>query len=347
MLTVESISAGTARSHLDARHGSPRRVDFGADTPPIEVFRAGPVLYVPSALDVGQSAQLLGDASMPIEAVFDDFTPSFVRQRMLKKGVTQVVFEDSTVAGDVCILGNVFSRNFTHWHEELMKLVVLERGGFDCTFVVSELPAFAAELLRLFGVDPGRVLEVRRPVRFRSALYGTPVSYRNVADYPGVLLDLRRRLLAAAGVPLPDVGPRLWLDRGEQTRLGRRLVNPEEVHPLLERYGFERIDMGALPVASQLAVARDARAMSGLHGSGFVHSQVMAPRSWVIEAFSPIYLNPTYTEIYRVLRHRYAQLTATNTPIFPYQHGGDVLVDCQQLELALYAATEAAEGGDA
>jgi hypothetical protein len=57
-----------------------------------------------------------------------------------------------------------------------------------------------------------------------------------------------------------------------------------------------------------------------------------------VECFSPLYLNPTYTEIYRVLRHRYAQICSTNTPIFPYPYGGDVLVDCQQLDLALREA---------
>ncbi len=53
-----------------------------------------------------------------------------------------------------------------------------------------------------------------------------------------------------------------------------------------------------------------------------------------------MYLNPTYTEIYRVLQHSYAQITSMNTPLFPYPHGSDVLVDCQQLDLALRAATE-------
>lgn len=61
----------------------------------------------------------------------------------------------------------------------------------------------------------------------------------------------------------------------------------------------------------------------------------MRPGSRVIECFSPLYLNVTYTEIYRILRHHYSQITPTNTPAFPYPHGGDVEVDIQQLELAL------------
>jgi hypothetical protein len=53
-----------------------------------------------------------------------------------------------------------------------------------------------------------------------------------------------------------------------------------------------------------------------------------------------MYLNPTYTGIYWVLQHSYAQVINRNTPLFPYPHGSDVLVDCQQLDLAMRAATE-------
>ena len=45
-----------------------------------------------------------------------------------------------------------------------------------------------------------------------------------------------------------SIGPRLWLDRGKQTRLGRKLINEEEVCRLLDRYSFERVDMGSLSV---------------------------------------------------------------------------------------------------
>lgn len=141
-----------------------------------------------------------------------------------------------------------------------------------------------------------------------------------------MLVALRERLFAA--------------DHGKQARLGRKLINEEEVCRLLDRYSFERVDMGSLSVVNQIAISRNAQVISGLHGAQFVHSQLMNPRSWVIECLSPMYLNPTYTEIYRVLHHSYVQITSTNTPLFSYLHGSDVLVDCQQLDLAMRAAVE-------
>ncbi len=320
--------------------GRIENINFGNGTPLLEAAVMQDVFYIPSALAAGQSVQIVGNRYMPLEAVLDDFAPGFVRRELRKNGLTELPDCEDTINGAVCILGNVFSRNFCHWHEEMMKVIVLERIGYECNYVIAQLPAFAKELLDLSGIAPERILEVRRPTCFRAALFTTPVSYRNVTEYPDVLLALRERLLSADRGGKPEFGPRLWLDRGKQTRLGRKLINEEEVCQLLHRYSFERVDMGSLSVLSQIAIARNARVISGLHGAQFVHSQLMNPRSWVIECFSPMYLNPTYTGIYRVLQHSYAQITSANTPLFPYPHGSDVLVDCQQLDLALRAATE-------
>jgi hypothetical protein len=342
METTVRVSELVGASALDVARSEGRKIfpTGFAESPAVEVARLSDVLYVPSVLDIGQSLQIVRGRYVPIEAVHYDFTADFVQSRVLGQGITSLTgFVDSDHTGDVCILGNVFSRNFTHWHEELMKVVVIERAQIDCCYVISELPEFARGLLELIGVPPSRILEVRAPTRFRNALYSTPVSYLNASEYPGVLLGLRDLLLRIDVSGQPEHGEKLWLDRGQQTRLGRKLVNEEQVYGLLDKYGFERLDMGSLPIRTQISVARKMRVLSGLHGSQFVHSQLMEFHSGVIECFSPIYLNPTYTEIYRVLQHRYSQISPTNTPIFPYTHGSDVLVDCQQLDLALRAVS--------
>jgi hypothetical protein len=339
-IRVDKIAGVSVLDMVRQAGGRLDKVKLGDATPLIEAAMMPDVFYVPGALAAGQSVQVVGSHHMPLEAVFDDFTPRFVRQALLKRGLTELPDAEDTIDRTVCILGNVFSRNFSHWHEEMMKVLILERIGYDCDYVIAGLPAFAKELLELIDIVPKRILEVRRPTHFRAALFTTPVSYRNAAEYPDVLLALRERLLEADRAGKPEFGPRLWLDRGQQTRLGRKLINEEEVCRLLDRYSFERVDMGSLSVVNQITIARNSRVMSGLHGAQFIHSQLMNPRSCVIECFSPMYLNPCYTEIYRVLQHSYAQITGRNTPLSPYPHGTDVHVDCQHLDLAMRAATE-------
>ena len=160
------------------------KVTLGDGTPPIEMTMVQDVFYMPSALAEGQSVQIVGNRHMPIEAICYDFTPGFVRQELLKKGLRELPASEDTIEGTVCILGNVFSRNFCHWHEEMIKVILLETAGYECDYVIAGLPAFAEEMLGLIGIAPRRILEVRRPTRFRAALYTTPVSYRNIAQYP-------------------------------------------------------------------------------------------------------------------------------------------------------------------
>ena len=340
-VTIDQLGCGSALQL--ARETSPSCVEelrHWPGEPPIFLCKAQDVLYLPGALDVGQSLQVIADF-VPVEGILDPFTLEFVKQKRLFRKITRYdrEFTAQRLDRDVCILGNVFSRNFTHWHEELFKVCILRAAGVECDFVFSRLPGFARESLLLLGIPESRIHDIDWPTRFRSAFYSTPINYENVWRYPGVLLSLREALNAAAQVDAPRCGPRLWLDRGEQTRLGRKLVNAEEVHRCLEEFGFEHFDMGSVPLARQIAVAQRMQAMAGLHGSQFVHSQLMPARSLVIECFSPLYLNPTYTSIYHVLDHRYCQVTATNTPVHPYRHGGDVEVDCLQLRLALKQAS--------
>ena len=101
-------------------------VKLGNRTPLIEAAMVQDVFYMPSALAAGQSVQIVGNHQMPLEAVFDNFTPRFVRQELLKRSLTELPDAEDTIDATVCILGNVFSRNFCHWHEEMMKVIILE-----------------------------------------------------------------------------------------------------------------------------------------------------------------------------------------------------------------------------
>jgi hypothetical protein len=308
---------------------------------PLPIARLRNATYQPSALERGQGLQVFEDGAIPLEASYYDYVADFARDQLCRRGISVLrepsgVDEVTDELGDVCILANLFSRNFTHWHEELFKVVAIEAADLSCTYVLSGLPPFAHELLSLIGIPPDRILEVNRPLRFGSVLLPAAISYDNICDHPAVFHLLRERLLQAiANQPSSHTPRRLWLERAAQTRLGRRLVNTEEVQLLLQRHGVERVDLGALPVSEQLCLARDAQLLAGLHGSAFVHSQLMQPGSAVVECFSPLYLNPTYTNIYRLLRHRYSLVVGTHSRLFPYSHGKDVCVDLPQLELAL------------
>ena len=291
------------------------------------------VLYLPEL-----RIQVIDDRVVPEEAIRDPWNFDFEQRNGWHGGGGQfrTRFDLHEVDETVCILSNLYAHNFTHWLEELLKVTILERARYAGRYVLSSMPPFARESLRILGISRERIAdEVTEPTVFRSAVYTTAINFDALDEPPSAFLALRAALLTGvAGIRSP-YGERLWLDRGSNVESADRdLVNPDEVHACAERHGFERVDIGSLSLEQQLAAARDAAVIAGAHGSAFAHCAFMKERSTVIECFSPLYLNGASFGICRALDHRYLMVVDRNSQYFPYPHGDRVHVNLDQLELA-------------
>ena len=327
------------RSAFDLVHHGEKTL-HDADTPAaIRLAELADVLYLPDVLDPGQSLCLSEGRTVPVESILDCWTVDFFhRMRRERSGYRHAYldeFDVERVTARVAILGNVFSRNFGHWTEELLKVAALESAGEPCHYVIPNLPTFARESLRLLGIDDRRISIVHRPTVFTRAVFTTAVSHQNVSDYPAALSRLRDMVDARLGQRPSRFGRRLWLERGAQVRAGGVTLNRDEVARTLAPYGFDIVDMGMLEVADQFASVRHATMIAGPHGSQFVHAQFMPTKSAVIECFSPIHVNPSILQICRALRQDYRQIVSRSHVIDPYGRGRDILVDCEHLALVL------------
>lgn len=308
------------------------RVHFDSEV--LEVGRVAGVLYLPQLL-----LQIAPGGVVPLEAIHHEWSLRFELGRDFQgqAAAYRDPFDIDEVDEDVCILANFYSRNFFHWiTEELVKVAVLERSGFTGRYVLSALPAFAGQFLEFMGVSPDRLMgRLERPTRFRSAAYVTSITALQLDRYPCLFAGLREMILAAVSPSAGAPTRRLWMDRRlGVNNAGRELLNPDEVFPLLERFGFEVVDMAAHPVPEQLRLANGAAVLSGPHGAGFIHTMFMQPRSTVIECFSPLFINPGVYEICRLLRHRYSMVVYENC-YEGYPHGNRLMVNCSLLELTL------------
>jgi capsular polysaccharide biosynthesis protein len=304
------------------------------DDAPLHHGVVADIVYLPElGLQVGPGGRV------PLESVQDPWCLGFEVERQFqgRSAAYAAGFELEVFDGDACVLGNFYSRNFYHWiSEELVKVHALETAGFDGSYLLKPLPPFARALLALMGVADTRVREVTAPVLLRRAHYIDALTARQFDRHPRLVRSLRERLLAGAldGAPAP-ASRRLWLDRLQGVNnAGRELVNPDEVHPVLARHGIEVVDMGGLPVREQLQLAASARLLCGPHGAGFIHTLFQAPRSDVIECYSPLFINPGVFEICRVMDHRYAMVAHENC-YGGYPYGNRLYVNPSQLELAL------------
>ena len=307
--------------------------------PGIRVVELGDVLYLPSVLDQGQSICLHQERFVPEESVLDCSSVGFLKERRRKSPTADDKygreFDAGSFNGTVCVLGNLFSRNFGHWTEELLKVAILERLEVSCHYVVSDLPPFGRAFLAFLGIDEDRIVSPGDATIFTRALFTTAISHDNVSAFPSVLFHFRDLVTARLGAGESRYGDRLWLERAHMVRNGGRTVNKEEVYRLLEKHGFDIVDVGALSVADQLRTVSQATAIAGPHGAQFVHAQFMPLSSNVIECFSPVHVNPSVLDICRTLKHSYHQIVARSHLIAPYEHGRDCLVDCGHLALVL------------
>ncbi len=281
---------------------------------------ANDVLYMPLP-----KAQVV-DGIQPCETGYDA-TDLAIMQRLMPD-----LERDPAFAGysdeSVCILANTWSHNFSHWMEELCKVVVLEETGFAGKYVASKTP-FAVESLAMLGVEAGRILaQPESPVVYRSCVYLDRYNFVDAYAKPARFTAIREQLLSASP-PATKSGARLWIHRSGK----RQVVNQNEIDAVLTHYDIETVDFAAMGLSDQIACSRGASILAGPHGSGFMHALFAPPATTLIECFSPGWLNPTWTSIYRMLGQKYFQLTPVDTEAQPYQHGQAVYIDPDHLAL--------------
>jgi Glycosyltransferase 61 len=300
----------------------------------LKVTTVDDILYLPHIANV-QSLPMTREGIVPNESV-GDWNLDYIRR--VFKGPNAPYdgeFDADRSPLNVCILGNVFSKVFGHWTEEMIKVSLLESVGFDGYYVVCDMPRFAHEFLHLAGIDAERILDVRTPTIFKTAVFPTRVDHANIDRHHNVLFLLRERLFSRIDPEPSRYGDKIWRDRGAMVANAGFLLNREEICAGLARYGIVAVDMAKLPVSEQLRAARDMRLACGVHGSQFVHVQFMPVRSSVVECFSPRHVNPSVIEICRALSHEYHQIVAVHTDAVPYLHGRNTIVNRNHLDLVL------------
>lgn len=204
--------------------------------------------------------------------------------------------------------------NYSHWlTAHLPKLLLLERRGeLGDVLLPARRPAVVDQSLWFYGFDPGRfatfepgqLLEVEE-----LTLVGTdrfrPELLRSVRD--------------ACAIPAPEARRRkVFISRAGAAR--RRLVNEDEIRPLLEAAGFEFVRMEELPFAAQVALMRRTSILFAPHGAGLTNMLFCPPGTQVIEIADPGFPNPNF----------YAVASAMGLPYWLL--GGEALGDVHPLE---------------
>lgn len=329
-LTCHSVITG------DTPRIRPKGAPAGLDAP-IPIAECADVLFLPNVLAKGQGLCLVGGTIVPAESILDIETLDFVIPRWSRSETGAAYLHPFEVAQSdqtVVILGNIFSRNFAHWLEEMLKVAVLEAMGLRCTYAFTDLPAQTIIVLEALGVPQSRMIHPERPTVFRAALFTPAVTFDTLHGLTAAPALLRQALLGPLSGQQSRFSRRLWLERAASVRNGGQTLNKDALHACLADYGFDVVDMMDLSFQDQLVTVKDAEILAFPHGSSLAHMLFVPPRTAIIECYSPHHVNPSLSAC-RVLGHRYHQIVSRSHILEPYAHGRDLVVDIEHLRLTL------------
>lgn len=237
------------------------------------------------------------------------------------------------------------ARNLWHWTtESLPKLLALEDSGYSGPYIVPHNCKVVDESLAMHSIAKERLYYNNASYLVDSLMLPPRLSGFDLAENMLLTSFLRERILAAAG---EEAGGR----RAYVRRVGaRRIANEEEILPLLDEFGFERLTPEELPLKEQYRFMSNVECSVMAHGANSTLTLAQRPGSTCIECFGNRYISYNNLHAARLLGLRYHALvedldmTCAPVPVQStddYLEGGskaDLTVDPLYLRILLESA---------
>lgn len=220
---------------------------------------------------------------------------------VLRRGGPPVRLERAT-----WILERVY-HNHSHWlTAHLPKILLLrQRQGLEDVLLPRERTPAMDGSLRLVGLAPEE---------FRSFDPAAPlvVDELTIVGTDRFRPELLRMVPEAIGVQGAPAGSRrVFISRASALR--RRLLNEDEIWPILAAEGFERVEMEHLSFESQVAVMQNTAVLVAPHGAGLTNMMFCPLGTHVVEIADLGFPNPNFYALASAMRHKYWLLPARSS----------------------------------
>ena len=111
--------------------------------------------------------------------------------------------------------------------------------------------------------------------------------------------------------PAAETTRRLFVSRADARK--PRLMNEDEVYARIERFGFERVMPGRLPLAEQVGLFSEAQIVAGPHGAGMTNLIFMPEGGAVIGIFGRNLARGTFPWLAHLSGHTYGYVVSDET----------------------------------
>lgn len=239
---------------------------------------------------------------------------------LLRSGKPSAEMEKAT-----WFLERVF-RNHSHWiTSHLPKLILLKERD------MLENVLFPPPELRTPVIESSfEILDIN-PDNYRTFDYTRPL---NVQELTVVETDrFRPELLQSVRNTFCTIKEtahrRLYISRAKAKR--RRLINEDEIWPILEKLGFEKIFMEDLSFRNQITAMQQAEIVVAPHGAAITNVIFCSPGTHVVEIADLSFPNPNFYALCAAMGHHYWILNARSVgDMHPLEK--DLKIDAKEVQ---------------
>lgn len=227
--------------------------------------------------------------------------------------------------GDIYYLEMMFSGNYAHWFlDELPRLVsALPHLPPDTKFIVSDpLQDFKLHSLSALGITQDRLIPVKGyfETHCERLWFTTPLgSCEWATTAPDIFDQIRQALLQVYGDMVGPTPEKIFISRSGAA--SRRLINEDELLPLIESFGFSVVRTENLSLAQQVRTFSKAKVVLAAHGAGITNMLFSPPPALLMELQDAMFApRRWYWKVPSILRHNYSTLTG---PVTRSRYEGD------------------------
>lgn len=151
--------------------------------------------------------------------------------------------------------------------------------------------------------------------------------------HPVLVKDVARRLARHFAPDTKPTGRRVYVTR--RLARNRRIVNEDELLPVLARHGFEIVEMERLPLGEQTRLMREVTVLAGPHGAGLTNMMFMGEGAVLLELRQLEGPPLSFMKMAGVFAQRYRYCVCENAEPGMHHHGALVYLDPDRLEAEL------------
>lgn len=309
--------------HLALFEGELERV-----IPECQLLRLENVLASPEGL------LFKGTKILPESFAFPYHLDDWRRRSVLKFLATNYAFRRRRrIESEALWITDYWSTGYFHWlSDALTRLFVVRDRLRDLLLLLPERYRsfeFVQSSLKAFGVEHVDFIDRNEVLECRSLFlpsHTAPPGHFNDEAIRGV----RNVLLSAYG-SADNHEERLYITRSKATK--RRILNEEEINPILKEFGFVTVCMEDLSFAEQVETCSRARYIVSNHGAGLTNMLFMRNGGSVLELrHQSDCINNCYFTLASALNLNYFYQTCTARNPTANPHEADLRVDPGELE---------------